>query len=129
MLVYKLLAQYFLVLKCTPERTTTKKLTDTERNNTTRVVVGLIMVFIWFIICLVTITIRSIDYSKIAIEKWLITYALCVILELVFVEALKTLIKIVVNSLLLNLAFSNLMTSSASLTIGKVADYIYYYLT
>ena len=129
MLAYKLVAKYFFVLKCTPERTTSKNLTDTERNNSTRVALGLFIALIWFSICLATIAFRSIDYSIIAIEKWLITYALCVLLELVFVEAFKTLIKIVVNSLLLNLAFSSLMTSCVWLTIGKVADYIYYYLT
>ena len=129
MFAYKLVAQYFLVLKCIPERTTSKEVIDIEKNNASRVVAGIIIALIWFSICLVTITYRSIDYNKIAIKKWLVTYCLCVLLELVLVEALKTLIKIVVNSLLLKLAFSSLMASSLWLIIGKIANYIYYYLT
>jgi len=120
MIPLKIIISLFMTGKGITEDMTREQIEAAEKTGPVFKMIGLIMGFGWLGFCLYSIMMYIISFTQIALNNWMTTYGISVFTELIIVTQLKVLLKVLIGLLLMKIAQTKSMMSTA----GVIADYI-----
>jgi len=124
MIPLKIIISLFMTGKPLTEDMTREQIEAAERTRPLFKTIGLVLGFAWIIFCLYSIMMYIISFTQIALDNWMTTYGISMFTELFIVAQLKVLLKVVIGLLLMQIAQTKSMLSTAGIIAGYAIDFI-----
>jgi len=124
MIPLKIIISVFMTGKKLDENMTREEIMSGEKSGPLFKTLGLIMGFIWLGFSLYSIMMYIITFTDVALNNWITTYGISVFTELVIITQLKVFFKVLIGLILMRIAKTKVMMSTAGVIAGKIVDRI-----
>eukprot|EP01022_Parablepharisma_sp_SALTPOND_P023301 TRINITY_DN489_c0_g1_i2.p1 TRINITY_DN489_c0_g1~~TRINITY_DN489_c0_g1_i2.p1 ORF type:complete len:3581 (+),score=247.31 TRINITY_DN489_c0_g1_i2:188-10930(+) len=124
MIPLKVIISVFLVGTRLTETMTREQIEASEKKVPSFQKLGFVLGFVWVSVCLYGIAMYIVTFSDTALENWMTTFFLTLFTEVVIMSQLKILVKILIGFLLMKVARSKFMLTTAGVLAGKIIGYM-----
>eukprot|EP01022_Parablepharisma_sp_SALTPOND_P023300 TRINITY_DN489_c0_g1_i1.p1 TRINITY_DN489_c0_g1~~TRINITY_DN489_c0_g1_i1.p1 ORF type:complete len:914 (+),score=94.37 TRINITY_DN489_c0_g1_i1:329-3070(+) len=124
MIPLKVIISVFLVGTQLTEAMTREQIEASEKKVPSFQKLGFVLGFVWVSVCLYGIAMYIVTFSDTALENWMTTFFLTLFTEVVIMSQLKILVKILIGFLLMKVARSKFMLTTAGVLAGKIIGYM-----
>jgi len=122
MIPLKIIISVFMTGKGLSEDMKREEIESAEKSGPLFKLIGLVMGFAWLGFSLYSIMMYIITFTDVALDNWLTTYGISVFTELVIITQLKVLLKVLIGLILMKIAKSKAMMSTAGVIASEIVD-------
>jgi len=124
MIPLKIIISIFLIGSMPTENMTREDIEASEKKAPMKQKIGLILSFGWVVGCLYGIAMYIVVFPDHALTNWMTTFGISTFTELIIIANLKILLKVGIGMLLMRIARTKAMMTTAGVIAGKIIDFM-----